>query len=367
MKELRIGDKTARIPVIQGGMGVGVSRSKLAGAVAAAGGIGIISTAQIGFDEDIFQKDQKKANVSAIEKHIKLAKAQADGGLVGVNIMVALKDYAEHVKASVAAGADVIISGAGLPVTLPGLVEGSDTKIAPIVSTEKAARVILKMWDRKFHRTADFLVIEGPKAGGHLGFSREELLEGNFTDYDQEIRRIIAVAKEYGDKYEIHMPVIVAGGIFDKYDVEHALELGADGIQAASRFVATEECDAALSYKQAYVNASKDDVVIIKSPVGMPGRAVKNAFLEEVAAGKQKIGKCYGCLAKCNPAEIPYCITDALIRAVEGDVEHGLIFAGENVGRIDKISTVAEVMEDLQEGFAMHERKSDAAQMLNIA
>lgn len=351
MRELKIGDKTARIPIIQGGMGVGVSRSKLAGAVAAAGGVGIISTAQIGYDEEIFENDSKKANISAIEKHIKLAKAQADGGLVGVNIMVALKDYAQHVKASVAAGADVVISGAGLPVNLPELVKGSDTKIAPIVSTEKAARIILKLWDRKYHRTADFLVIEGPEAGGHLGFSKEELLAGDFTGYDEEIRKIIVVAREYGARFGVDMPVIVAGGIFDKADVAHVLELGADGVQVASRFVATEECDADFAYKRAYVEAAMEDVVIIKSPVGMPGRAVKNAFLDALAAGKQKIGKCYGCLAKCNPAEIPYCITDALIRAVKGDVENGLIFAGANVGRIDRISTVAEVMADLQQGF----------------
>lgn len=353
MKELIIGNKTARIPVIQGGMGVGVSRSKLAGAVAAAGGIGIISTAQIGYDEEIFEKDQKTANILAIDKHIKLAKAQANGGLVGVNIMVALKDYEQHVKASVEAGADVIISGAGLPVSLPGLVEGSDTKIAPIVSTEKAANVILKMWDRKFHRTADFLVIEGPKAGGHLGFSKEELLEGDFANYDEEIRKIIAVAKTYGEKFGQDIPVIVAGGVFDKNDVAHVVELGADGVQVASRFVTTEECDADLAYKQAYINATEDDVVIIKSPVGMPGRAVKNAFLDGIEKGRQKISKCYGCLAKCNPAEIPYCITDALIRAVKGDVENGLIFAGENVVRLNQITTVAEVMADLQEGFAL--------------
>lgn len=351
MRELRIGNKVARIPIIQGGMGVGVSRSKLAGAVAAAGGIGIISTAQIGYDEDIFETDQKQANVMAIEKHIKAAKAQADGGLVGVNVMVALRDFAEHVRTAVAAGADVIISGAGLPITLPELVEGSDTKIAPIVSTEKAARVIFKMWDKKYRRTADFLVIEGPKAGGHLGFSRDELLNGDFAQYDEEIGRIISVAKEYGEKYHIHMPVIVAGGVFDGEDVAHMMQLGADGVQVASRFVATKECDADIAYKNAYVKASDEDVVIIKSPVGMPGRAVKNAFLEKVAEGRQKISKCYGCLAKCNPAEIPYCITDALIRAVKGDVENGLIFAGENVGRIDRIVTVADVMKDLQRGF----------------
>lgn len=351
MKELKIGNKIARVPVIQGGMGVGVSRSKLAGAVAAAGGVGIISTAQIGYDEDIFEKDQKKANVLAIKKHIRLAKEQANGGLVGANVMVALRDYVEHVKAAVAAGADVIISGAGLPVNLPELVEGSDTKISPIVSTEKAARVILRMWDKKYHRTADFLVVEGPKAGGHLGFGQEELQIGDFARYDEEICRIIAVAGEYGDKFGVRIPVIVAGGVFDEKDVAHIIELGADGVQVASRFVATEECDAALAYKQAYVNATEEDAVIIKSPVGMPGRALKNAFLDAVALGKQKISRCYGCLAKCSPADIPYCITDALIRAVKGDVENGLIFAGANVGKIKKISTVAEVMEELKKGF----------------
>lgn len=351
MKELKIGNKTAGIPIIQGGMGVGVSRSKLAGAVAAEGGIGVISTAQIGYDEENFEWDQKSANIAAIDKHVKLAKAQANGGLVGVNVMVALRDYAEHVKAAVKAGVDVVISGAGLPVNLPKLVEGSDTKIAPIVSTEKAANVILKMWERKYQRTADFVVIEGPKAGGHLGFSREELEHTDSLDYDKEIQKIIAKVKEYGKKFETEIPVIVAGGIFDKDDVAHALKLGADGVQVASRFVATEECDADIAYKQAYVNAKKEDITIINSPVGMPGRAVKNTFLEEVRQKSLKPEKCYGCLAKCNPAEIPYCITDALIRAVKGDVEYGLVFAGDNVRRIHEITTVSRLMQELKEGF----------------
>ena len=347
MKELKIGNKTAKLPIIQGGMGVDVSRSRLAGAVAAEGGIGVISTAQIGYDEEGFEKDQKSCNIRAIEKHIKLAKAQARDGLVGVNIMVALRDYAEHVKASVKAGADVIISGAGLPVTLPELVEGSDTAIAPIVSTQKAAGVILKMWDRKYHRTADFVVIEGPKAGGHLGFSKEELEAEKEMDYDFEIKRIIDTVKEYGKKFGKKIPVIVAGGIFSKEDVAHAIELGADGVQVASKLVATRECDASQAYKEAYVQAKASDVTIIKSPVGMPGRALKNEFLEQVAKGQVKIHKCYGCLAKCNPAQIPYCITEALIKAVQGDVEHGLMFCGANVGKIDKISTVHEVIQGL--------------------
>lgn len=347
MQELKIGDKIAKIPIIQGGMGVGVSRSKLAGAVAAEGGIGVISTAQIGYDEEGFEKDQKRCNLKAIEEHVKKAKQQAKDGLVGVNVMVALKDYAEHVKAAVKAGVDVVISGAGLPVTLPELVEGSDTKIAPIVSTEKAAHVILKMWDRKYHRTADFIVIEGPEAGGHLGFSKEELAHEEELHYDSEIQRIIATVKEYGKKFGQKIPVIVAGGIFSREDVAHALELGADGVQVASRFVATEECDADTAYKEAYINARESDVTIIESPVGMPGRALKNDFLKQVKEKHMAIGKCYGCLAKCNPSEIPYCITDALIKAVKGDVEHGLMFCGANVGKIDQISTVHEVMQGL--------------------
>lgn len=351
MKELRIGNKVARIPVIQGGMGVGVSRSKLAGAVAKEGGVGIISTAQIGYDEEGFEKDQQGCNLTAIEKHITLAKKQSNGGLIGVNVMVALKHYADHVKAAVKAGADVVICGAGLPITLPELVEGSDTKIAPIVSTEKAASVILKMWERKYKRTADFIVVEGPKAGGHLGFTKDELKDIEGIHYDEEIKKIIALVKSYADKFRIHIPVILAGGIFDRKDVSHAMELGADGVQVASRFVATEECDASEAYKQTYIQATEEDIEITQSPVGMPGRALRNTFLQQIKTEKIPVTKCYTCLAKCDIKEIPYCITDALTKAVKGDVEHGLIFCGANTGRIKEMSTVHNIMQELQAGF----------------
>ena len=214
LRNLKIGDKIAKLPIIQGGMGVGVSLSHLAGAVAAEGGIGVISTAQIGFNEEGFEENQKLCNLRAIEKHVRRAKEQARDGLVGVNVMVALKDYAQHVRAAVKAGVDVVISGAGLPVNLPELVENSDTKIAPIVSSEKAANVILRMWDRKYKRTADFVVIEGPKAGGHLGFSQEDLAHVEELHYDSEIKNIIKTVKEYGKKFGRKIPVIVAGGIF---------------------------------------------------------------------------------------------------------------------------------------------------------
>lgn len=357
IKPLQIGNKVAKLPLIQGGMGVGVSLSRLAGAVAKTGGVGIISTAQIGFEEPDFAEDSKTANLRAMRQELEKARTIAqdiDGscpGLVGFNIMVATRDYEDYVRTAAEAGADVIISGAGLPVDMPAYVEGTDTKIAPIVSSEKAARIILKRWDKRFHRTADFLVIEGAHAGGHLGFSREQLTHLYEPDYDrqyeEEIRNIIACTNEYAVKYGTSIPVIVAGGIMNGQQTRHMLELGAAGIQVATPFVTTEECDAADAFKQAYVNARPEDIEIVTSPVGMPARAIHNPFLEKIALGKETITKCYRCLEKCNPKETPYCITQALIRAVRGDVEHGLIFCGDNAAYLDHISTVPEVIASL--------------------
>ncbi|WP_167956467.1 NAD(P)H-dependent flavin oxidoreductase [Anaerosporobacter faecicola] len=347
MKPLLIGNLKSRFPIIQGGMGVGISRARLAGAVASEGGIGIISTAQIGYDEPDFEKHPIEANLLAIKKHLQKAKEIAKGGIVGVNIMVATKRYADYVKAAVEAKADVIISGAGLPVNLPELVRGGVSKIAPIVSSCKAASIILKLWDKKYQRTADFLVIEGPKAGGHLGFHEEELGTINEESYDQEIHKIIDVAREYEDKYKQNIPVIIGGGIYSKEDVEHALQLGAAGIQVGTRFVTTEECDASEAYKQAYLACNKEDIRIIKSPVGMPGRAIWNPFLEKVTKEKEVITRCFHCLEHCNPIDVPYCITRALIHAVEGNLDQGLIFCGENAYKLKEMSTVKEVMRDL--------------------
>lgn len=353
MEKFVIGNKEARVPIIQGGMGVGVSLSSLAGAVAAEGGIGIISTAQIGYDEKDFAQNHRECNVRAIQRHIRVAKEKADGGLVGANIMVALKDYEEHVRTAAQAGADVIISGAGIPAKLPLYVEGTDTKIAPIVSSERAASILLKMWEKRYHRTADFVVIEGPKAGGHLGFSEAQLdldADGSLS-YDEEICRIIDTVHQYEERFGEKIPVVVAGGIFDAQDIRHMRELGADGVQVASRFVVTGECDAHPRYKQAYIDARQEDIRIVKSPVGMPGRAIENQFLREVEAGKISVERCFGCMAKCNPAQIPYCITQALVNAVRGDVEHGLLFCGANTGRIHEMTTVHELMEELKEGY----------------
>ena len=367
LKPLKIGNLVAKRPVIQGGMGVGVSLSSLAGAVAKAGGIGIISTAQIGFKDPDFGKNPMAANLKAIHSELKKAREKAPQGILGFNIMVATKEYASYVKEAVKAGADVIISGAGLPIDMPKFVAeaeredgGSEIKerrtmIAPIVSSVKSALVICRMWDRKYHTAPDFVVVEGPCAGGHLGFSREQLAElGADTDhvaetfdepaYDKEVRGIIETVKSFAEKYKKRIPVVTAGGIFDHKDVLHQLELGAEGVQAATRFVTTEECDADIAYKEAYINAKEEDIVIVKSPVGMPGRAIKNKFLERVAQGPVKVERCFRCLEHCNPAETPYCITKALINAAEGKIDEALLFCGSNAYRCEKIETVPEVM-----------------------
>lgn len=350
MKNLKIGEKLTKLPLIQGGMGVGISLGRLAGTVAKEGGIGIISTAQIGYREKDFDQNTEDANQRAILSEMKKARAISPDGIIGYNIMVALKEYASHVKAAIQAGADLIISGAGLPTELPALVSGSTTKIAPIVSTDKSANVILKYWDRKYKRTADLVVIEGPQAGGHLGFHKEELDIYTPEVYEEEIRKILSTVKTYAKKFQTEIPVVAAGGIATAKDVKHMLSLGVDGVQVATRFITTEECDASLRLKEAVVHARKEDIAIVTSPVGMPGRAILNPFMQHVMRG-EKIPHtpCHRCLARCNPGEIPYCITDKLIAAVKGDVENGLLFCGAKAYMADKIETVHDVIADLFE------------------
>ena len=372
MKPLVIGDLTVEKPVIQGGMGVGISLHRLAGAVAKAGGVGLISAAQIGFTEPDFAENPEEANARAIHKEMKLAREIAPDGVIGFNIMVATKHYDRWVKEAVKAGADLIVSGAGLPVTLPehvkeayeemGGVPGRRVKLAPIVSTAKSATVICKLWDRKYHMAPDLVVIEGPLAGGHLGFSLVQLTAyGADTEdvpatykrdaYDEEIRAILKVVSGYGEKYGVKVPVVVAGGIYTHEDLIHQLELGADGVQVATRFVTTEECDAPLAYKEAYIQAKKEDIIIIKSPVGMPGRAIYNSFMAQVNSGKRPpIPKCYRCLEHCDIAKIPYCITQALVNAAQGDEDNALLFCGSNANRAERITTVDEVMDALLNG-----------------
>lgn len=346
LPELIIGDLKASVPIVQGGMGIGISLHKLASAVANSGGIGVISAAQIGFAESDFLKNNLQANLRALRKEIRLAREISPKGILGVNLMVAANNYNEYVKICIEEDIDIIISGAGLPLELPKLVEGSKIKIAPIVSSAKAASLICKTWDRKHNAAPDLVVVEGPEAGGHLGFHKEDIT-GNSTTIDEIVVAVKKAVEPYCDKYSKHIPVIAAGGVFDGYDIARLLKLGADGVQMGTRFVATYECDASNAFKEAYVNAQKEDVQIVTSPVGMPGRAIKNKFIESVNGNEGNIKCLYNCLKPCNPKTAPYCISKALINAMEGNLDEGLIFCGSNVYKIDKIVSVKDLIHEL--------------------
>lgn len=344
---LIIGDLKADIPIVQGGMGVGISRSKLAGTVASYGAVGVISGVQIGFEEPDFETNTVEANARALRKQIKKAREISPKGIIGLNLMVAISCYDTLAKVAVEEGIDLIISGAGLPITLPGLVEGSNTKIAPIVSSPKAAKVICKMWDKKHNRIPDLVVVEGPNAGGHLGFSIDELTSEKNIDLGELVQSVIEAVKPFEDKYGRKIPVICAGGIYSGEDIAKYIKLGAAGVQIATRFIATEECDAHIKYKQAFIDCKEEDIELVISPVGMPGRAIKNQFIEKIKKQNEPITKCYNCLKPCNPKNTPYCISKALINAVKGDIDNGLLFTGSNAYKIDKIVTVKELLDEL--------------------
>ena len=356
---MKIGNKELQIPIIQGGMGVGVSLGNLAGHVAKCGGLGVISSVNAGYREPRFGADPKGANFFALKNEIQKAKNIAEGnGLVGVNIMTAVSNYEETCRAAVEAGADVIISGAGLPLKLPEYVEGSDTLFAPIVSSGKAAALLCKNYSKKYQRLPDFFVLEGYMAGGHLGFSYEELTDHTAKNNEILLAEVLAAIKPFEEKSEQKIPVFVAGGIFDGKDLVHFMELGAAGVQIGTRFIATEECDAHENFKQMMVNAKAEDVRIIASPVGMPARALYTPLLQRLEnREKFRAVKCNNCLTACKKGDnIPYCISRALIEAVQGNVEDGLFFCGENVHRIDKIVTVQELMSELIQEAEMENR-----------
>lgn len=346
-KEVVIGKKSLKYPVVQGGMGIGVSLGTLAGNVAKEGGAGTISAAQIGFREPDFYTNAEAANLRAIEKEIQTARKIAPTGVIGINIMTVTKEYEEQVRKAAECGVDFIVSGAGLPVKLPEYVKDFDVAIIPVVSSLRSAQVLIKMWQKRYQRLPDAVVIEGPKAGGHLGFLPEQLEDISDEEFEAEECRIIQYVRELGDAKQVYIPVIVGGGVNTASDLKHHLELGADAIQAATKFVTTKECDAHPLYKEAYINCQKEDICIIKSPVGMPGRAIFNHFLDQVKKGLRPVQKCYRCMGACNPAKAPYCITEALIHAVKGELEEGLIFCGADAFQAAKITTVKQVMEEL--------------------
>ena len=345
------------VPILQGGMGVGVSLGGLAGAVAACGGMGCISTADTGFREPDFLKNPFDANLRALKKEIHRAKELAHGsGMIAVNAMVATRQYAQAVQAAAEAGADAIISGAGLPLDLPGLISRSDVALAPIVSSARAARLICRIWARHYHRAPDFIVIEGCRAGGHLGFAEQDLLDGACLSLDEILPEVLAVVRPYAEEAGREIPVFVAGGIYTGGDMAHFTAQGAAGVQMATRFIATYECDASQGYKDVLIAAKEEDVRIIHSPVGMPGRALATPLVKQLEAGLRLPPRhCSACIKTCVPSQIPYCITHALIQAVEGNVEEGLFFCGANVGRLDRMMHVSELMDEVTREWRKHQ------------
>jgi nitronate monooxygenase len=351
---LKIGELIANVPIIQGGMGVGVSLSSLAAAVANEGGIGIISTAQIGYREEDFRTNTREANKRALISEIRRARKLSPKGVIGINIMVAMNNYEEITRVALEEGIDLIISGAGLPLDLPKIAKGFKAKLAPIVSSAKAITVIAKMWDKKNSYAPDLVIVEGPKAGGHLGFSMESLIENTAMDLKEIVKEVILAIKPFEEKYNKKIPVIAAGGIYTGEDIAEIIKLGAAGVQIATRFVATEECDASLAYKMAYINSKKEDIKLVGSPVGMPGRALNNKFMKIVEEHGCKVEKCSLCIKKCDPRKTPYCITEALIQAVKGNLDKGLIFVGTNGYKVDKIIPVKELMNELVTEAELH-------------
>jgi nitronate monooxygenase len=351
--ELKVGNLVAKIPIVQGGMGVGISMAGLASAVANQGGIGVIAAAMVGIGEPDVGSDATQANIRALKREIQKARALTRG-VIGVNIMVALTHYPDLVKAALEEGVDVIFSGAGLPLDLPGyLTNGFKTKLVPIVSSGRAATLISRKWLAKYDYLPDAFVVEGPMAGGHLGFKPEQIDDPDFR-LENLVREVIDAVKPLAAERHTTVPVIAAGGIYTGADIHSFLQLGAAGVQMGTRFVATHECDADPAFKQMYINASKEDLVVIKSPVGMPGRAVRNAFLVDVANGARKPYHCpYHCVKTCDPQKSPYCIALALAGAKKGKFKNGFAFAGANAYRINEIISVKDLIASLNKEYAL--------------
>ncbi|MCR4666785.1 MAG: nitronate monooxygenase [Desulfovibrio sp.] len=355
---LRVGCLEAKTPIVQGGMGVGISLSGLASAVANEGGIGVIAAAMIGMTQPDVAQNPLEANLRALKEEIQKAR-QKTNGIVGVNIMVALTTFAQMVRTAIENRIDIIFSGAGLPLDMPKYLrelceekkEEFKTKLVPIISSARAATVIAKKWLSHFDYLPDAFVLEGPKAGGHLGFKPEEIENPAFS-LDVLLPQVVDAVKPFEDKYGRAVPIIAAGGVYTGEDIHRYLQMGASGVQMGTRFVVTHECDADDGFKQAFINAKAEDATIINSPVGMPGRAIYNDFIRQAREGLTKPFKCiFHCVKTCNQEKTPYCIARVLLNAMHGRLEHGFAFCGANVGRVDSILSVHELIRSLEKEY----------------
>ena len=342
---IKIQNRSLDIPIIQGGMGVGVSLSSLAGHVAQCGGMGVISGAHPGYDEPDFRTNTIKANQRALIKHIHKAKDIAKGkGMVAVNLMVAGKHYDEYVQSAIDGGCDAIISGAGLPLDLPKYAKGK-TLLAPIVSSGKAIKLIARVWEKRYQYTPDFVVIEGSEAGGHLGFKKDDLLNHTTQTLEDILKDVQNELKPFIEKFKKDIPIFVAGGIDHGQKIAQFMKLGASGVQIATPFIATYECDAHQNFKDMIIQCQKEDIEIVKSPTGFPGRAIVNSFVKKTREkGNITMKNCLSCMVPCTPENTPSCISEALIQSVKGNVEQGLVFVGTQAAKIKEMTSVEQLI-----------------------
>ncbi|MGM0431621.1 MAG: NAD(P)H-dependent flavin oxidoreductase [Spirochaetota bacterium] len=352
LPKLSIGRITSRLPIIQGGMGVGISLSGLSSSVANNGGIGVIAANGIGMIEPDYFKDGRAANLRALKKEIRKARKQTTGP-IGVNIMVALQDFHQLLETAIDEQVDMVFLGAGLPIkNLPvAKMREAGVQAIPIVSSMRAANLIFSMWKRIYQDIPDAVVVEGPKAGGHLGVAQEDL-EGEAFSLETVVPHVKQALLPFEQEFGKAIPVIAAGGIFTGGDLYRAMKYGASGVQMGTRFAATDECDADIRFKEAIVASKKEDIGIIKSPVGLPGRAIINSFLSKASVKKRSFTCPWQCLAGCQAEESHYCISVALNNARKGNLDHGFVFVGTNAYRVSSIVPVARLMAELKEQYA---------------
>lgn len=353
IQTLKIGNLEIRIPIIQGGMGVGISLSGMAAAVANQGGVGVIASAGLGMLYRQAGADFLENSITGLKEELRKAREKSKG-IIGVNVMVAMSNFTDMVKTAISEKADIIFSGAGLPLNLPSfLTKDSVTKLVPIVSSARAAKLICEKWKHDFDYLPDAIVVEGPKAGGHLGFKINQITDENYS-LEHLIPEVVAVVRDFENIYNVKIPVIAAGGVYTGQNISDFIDLGASGVQMGSRFVTTTECDASAEFKQTYLDAIQSDIEIIQSPVGMPGRAIKNGFLDKVKLGNKIPIKCpFKCIRTCEISSSPYCIINALYSAFKGRFNNGYAFAGTNAYLAEKIISVQETFDNILEEYRL--------------
>jgi len=308
----------------------------------------VVAAVGAGEDSELKDLSYNRRSYLGLRKMLQKTREQTTNP-IAVNVMCALNNYDDLVKAAEDEGVDAIISGAGLPTRLPELVKSPDIKLIPVVSSGRAADLICRLWWKRYQRHPDALIVEGRSAGGHLGFSMEEMAQPA-TSLESIVKDVLAVTARCKQEYDFSIPVIAAGGIFTGADIAAFLRLGASGVQMGTRFVCTDECDASPLYKQAYLECKQEDIVIIRSPVKLPLRVIRNAFVDRMRNGDRKVFNCrYHCLHTCDPATSPYCIAQALKNAAEGNMAEGFVTCGSNAYRINRVVSVKNLIGELIE------------------